>query len=92
MALSRLDVRTKTPSPTHSFGLLFPQRWLGLVSSQIMCWELVSKRGGAWIPHYIKLAYAVTYVPDQVRNHGYPILHTNEREGSRVNLPASTMS
>lgn len=33
---------------------------------QILCWELVSKRGGAWILHYVKSAYAVTDVPDQV--------------------------
>ena len=30
------------------------------------CWELVSKRGGSWILHYVKSAYAVTDVPDQV--------------------------
>ena len=35
--------------------------------SQILCWELVSKRGGSWILHYVKSAYAVTDVPDQVR-------------------------
>lgn len=33
---------------------------------QILCWELVSKRGGSWILHYVKSAYAVTDVPDQV--------------------------
>ncbi|KAG5220362.1 glycosyltransferase family protein [Salix suchowensis] len=32
-----------------------------------LCWELVSKRGGSWILHYVKSAYAVTDVPDQVR-------------------------
>jgi chitin synthase len=34
---------------------------------QILCWELVSKRGGAWVLHYVKSAYAVTDTPDQVR-------------------------
>jgi chitin synthase len=37
-----------------------------LILVQILCWELVSKRGGAWILHYVKSAYAVTDVPDQV--------------------------
>ncbi|KAI0727135.1 glycosyltransferase family 2 protein [Fomitopsis betulina] len=32
----------------------------------ILCWELVSKRGGSWLLHYVKSAYAVTDVPDQV--------------------------
>jgi len=27
----------------------------------------VSKRGGAWVLHYVKSAYAVTDTPDQVR-------------------------
>jgi chitin synthase len=27
----------------------------------------VSKRGGAWILHYVKSAYAITDTPDQVR-------------------------
>ena len=34
---------------------------------QILCWELVSKRGGSWVLHYVKSAYAVTDTPDQVR-------------------------
>jgi len=34
--------------------------------TQILCWELVSKRGGQWILHYVKSAYAETDVPDQV--------------------------
>ena len=38
-----------------------------LAEDRILCWELVSKRGGAWILHYVKSAYAVTDVPDQVR-------------------------
>ena len=38
-----------------------------MIHIQILCWELVSKRGGAWILHYVKSAYAVTDVPDQVR-------------------------
>ncbi|KAH9961842.1 glycosyltransferase family 2 protein [Russula compacta] len=32
----------------------------------ILCWELVSKRGGSWILHYVKSAYGVTDTPDQV--------------------------
>ncbi len=35
-------------------------------STQILCWELVSKRGGQWLLHYAKSAYAETDVPDQV--------------------------
>lgn len=38
-----------------------------LAEDRILCWELVSKRGGSWILHYVKSAYAVTDVPDQVR-------------------------
>ncbi|KAI0930946.1 Chitin synthase 4 [Taiwanofungus camphoratus] len=37
-----------------------------LAEDRILCWELVSKRGGAWILHYVKSAYAVTDVPDQI--------------------------
>jgi len=37
-----------------------------LAEDRILCWELVSKRGGAWTLHYVKSAYAVTDVPDQV--------------------------
>jgi chitin synthase len=37
-----------------------------LAEDRILCWELVSKRGGSWILHYVKSAYAVTDVPDQV--------------------------
>lgn len=37
-----------------------------LAEDRILCWELVSKRGGAWILHYVKSAYAITDVPDQV--------------------------
>ena len=33
---------------------------------QILCWELVSKRGAAWTLHYVKSAYGVTDTPDQV--------------------------
>lgn len=40
--------------------------FLSYIFPQILCWELVSKRGGAWILHYVKSAYAVTDVPDQV--------------------------
>ncbi|KAH9992907.1 glycosyltransferase family 2 protein [Russula vinacea] len=31
-----------------------------LAEDRILCWELVSKRGGAWVLHYVKSAYAVT--------------------------------
>lgn len=37
-----------------------------LAEDRILCWELVSKRGGAWILHYVKSAYAITDVPDEV--------------------------
>ncbi|KAG8738149.1 Chitin synthase, class 1 [Ceratobasidium sp. 414] len=37
-----------------------------LAEDRILCWELVSKLGGSWILHYVKSAYAVTDVPDQV--------------------------
>ncbi|KAJ7655402.1 chitin synthase-domain-containing protein [Mycena rosella] len=37
-----------------------------LAEDRILCWELVAKRGGSWILHYVKSAYAVTDVPDQV--------------------------
>lgn len=37
-----------------------------LAEDRILCWELVSKRGGAWILHYVKSAYGVTDTPDQV--------------------------
>jgi chitin synthase len=37
-----------------------------LAEDRILCWELVSKRGGSWLLHYVKSAYGVTDVPDQV--------------------------
>ena len=37
-----------------------------LAEDRILCWELVSKRGGSWILHYVKSASAITDVPDQV--------------------------
>ncbi|KAH9964997.1 glycosyltransferase family 2 protein [Russula dissimulans] len=37
-----------------------------LAEDRILCWELVSKREGAWVLHYVKSAYAVTDTPDQV--------------------------
>ncbi|KAI0027761.1 glycosyltransferase family 2 protein [Vararia minispora EC-137] len=37
-----------------------------LAEDRILCWELVSKRGGSWLLHYVKSAYAVTDTPDQV--------------------------
>ncbi|KZV65081.1 glycosyltransferase family 2 protein [Peniophora sp. CONT] len=37
-----------------------------LAEDRILCWELVSKRGGAWLLHYVKSAYAITDTPDQV--------------------------
>ncbi|KAI5989993.1 glycosyltransferase family 2 protein [Pisolithus albus] len=37
-----------------------------LAEDRILCWGLVFKRGGAWISHYVKSAYAITEVPGQV--------------------------
>ncbi|KAG9030667.1 Chitin synthase, class 1, partial [Serendipita sp. 407] len=37
-----------------------------LAEDRILCWELVSKRRGQWILHYVKSAYAETDVPDEV--------------------------
>ncbi|KAG9315524.1 glycosyltransferase family 2 protein [Chiua virens] len=37
-----------------------------LAEDRILCWELVSKQGCSWILHYVKSAFAVTDVPDQV--------------------------
>ncbi|KAF8259401.1 chitin synthase-domain-containing protein [Lactarius quietus] len=37
-----------------------------LAEDRILCWELVSKRGGSWVLHYVKSAYGVTDTPDQV--------------------------
>ena len=45
-----------------------------LAEDQILCWELVSKRGGAWTLHYVKSAYAVTDVPDQVGGFWFSLL------------------
>ena len=42
-----------------------------LAEDRILCWELVSKRGQSWILHYVKSAYAVTDVPDQVSLSGH---------------------
>ncbi|KAH9012182.1 glycosyltransferase family 2 protein [Lactarius pseudohatsudake] len=35
-----------------------------LAGDRILCWELV--RGGEWVLHYVKSAYALTDIPDQV--------------------------
>lgn len=37
-----------------------------LAEDRILCWELVAKRGSAWVLHYQRSAYAVTDVPDRV--------------------------
>jgi len=37
-----------------------------LAEDRILCWELVTKRGGSWILHYVKSSYAVTDVPNEV--------------------------
>jgi hypothetical protein len=67
-----------------------------LAEDRILCWELVSKRGGAWILHYVKSAYAVTDVPDQVWMFivgGCGKLFTQTRpSGSRADLPATSMA
>ena len=34
--------------------------------AHILCRELVSKRGGAWVLHYVRSAYAITDTLDQV--------------------------
>lgn len=34
-----------------------------LAEDRILCWELVAKRGSAWILHYQRSAYAVTVSP-----------------------------
>lgn len=31
-----------------------------LAEDRILCWELVAKRGSAWLLHYQRSAYAVT--------------------------------
>ncbi|KAH8916804.1 glycosyltransferase family 2 protein [Atractiella rhizophila] len=37
-----------------------------LAEDRILCWELVSKRNCGWVLRYVKSAYAITDVPDQV--------------------------
>ncbi|WFD29765.1 chitin synthase [Malassezia sp. CBS 17886] len=37
-----------------------------LAEDRILCWELVTKRGEAWLLRYVKTAQAETDVPDQV--------------------------
>ncbi|ORY76991.1 glycosyltransferase family 2 protein [Protomyces lactucae-debilis] len=37
-----------------------------LAEDRILCYELVAKRNCAWILHYVKSAYAVTDVPDEL--------------------------
>ncbi|GAA5981861.1 hypothetical protein JCM11641_001922 [Rhodosporidiobolus odoratus] len=37
-----------------------------LAEDRILCWELVAKRGSAWLLQYQRSAYAVTDVPDKV--------------------------
>ncbi|ORY77216.1 glycosyltransferase family 2 protein [Leucosporidium creatinivorum] len=37
-----------------------------LAEDRILCWELVAKRGSAWLLHYQRSAYAVTDVPDRL--------------------------
>ncbi|GAA5977405.1 hypothetical protein JCM10908_004966 [Rhodotorula pacifica] len=37
-----------------------------LAEDRILCWELVAKRGSAWVLHYQRSAYAVTDVPDRI--------------------------
>lgn len=65
-----------------------------LAEDRILCWELVSKRGGSWILHYVKSAYAVTDVPDEVSlsisysESIFPNLHTI---GPRIGLTAPSL-
>jgi chitin synthase len=49
----------------HGLGGIFTAN-MYLAEDRILCWELVSKRGCSWILHYVKSAYGVTDVPDQV--------------------------
>ena len=37
-----------------------------LAEDRILCFELVAKRSSAWVLHYVKSAYAVTDVPDEL--------------------------
>lgn len=38
-----------------------------LAEDRILCWELVAKRGSAWLLHYQRSAYAVTVRPRFLR-------------------------
>ena len=65
-----------------------------LAEDRILCWELVSKRGGAWILHYVKSAYAVTDVPDQVSRAPARCRfgsQTDVRSGPGVDLAAAAL-
>lgn len=37
-----------------------------LAEDRILCFELVAKRKSAWVLHYVKSAYAITDVPDEL--------------------------
>jgi cellulose synthase/poly-beta-1,6-N-acetylglucosamine synthase-like glycosyltransferase len=63
-----------------------------LAEDRILCWELVSKRGGSWTLHYVKSAYAVTDVPDEVRvSHSGARVSFNICPGPRADLAASAV-
>ncbi|KAF8551876.1 glycosyltransferase family 2 protein [Imleria badia] len=51
---------------THGAGADIFTANMYLAEDRILCWELVSKRGGSWFLHYVKSAHAVADVPDQV--------------------------
>lgn len=78
-----------------------------LAEDRILCWELVAKRGSAWVLHYQRSAYAVTVSPS------LPYLHLSDMarhvflttdplsfsafagragSGSRLDCPASSMA
>lgn len=67
-----------------------------LMVDQILCWELVSKRGGSWILHYVKSAYAITDVPDQVIFFNCLTITTpvdlGTFLGSGTNIPTSSLA
>ena len=67
-----------------------------LAEDRILCWELVSKRGGSWILHYVKSAYAVTDVPDEVQTTHHLLLQLTSSyrssTGPGADLTTSTMA
>ena len=55
----------------------------------------MSKRGGSWTLHYVKSAYAVTDVPDEVSCHTYDQTSfglLTLASGPRIDLAAKTLA